>query len=158
VQLRYGWRASFYLFGILGVAWSIVWYAWFRDSPREMPYLVKGRGFSAAALVFSTVPYIVGACANISGGIASDVLVRKLGLKAGRRIVGVLGLGAAATFMTASNELRDQCYRQCVFGRVRISGRILRRLQAAVWGRSSKLGSKLQRVPEQQRRAYDRSA
>jgi MFS family permease len=157
IQPRYGWRASFYLFGILGVAWSIVWYAWFRDSPGEMPavtaaereeigehhhprhremqwglalrsgalwqiaalaacfayantffqswlqtYLVKGRGFTAAALVFSTVPYIVGACANISGGIASDVLVRKLGLKAGRRIVGVLGLGTAALFMAAS--------------------------------------------------------
>jgi ACS family glucarate transporter-like MFS transporter len=37
IQMRYGWRASFYVFGILGVIWSAIWYAWFRDSPREMP-------------------------------------------------------------------------------------------------------------------------
>jgi len=36
IQARYGWRAAFYLFGFLGVAWSVVWYTWFRDSPRQM--------------------------------------------------------------------------------------------------------------------------
>jgi len=157
IQLLYGWRASFWLFGILGVVWSAVWYVWFRDSPREMSgitaaerveigddepprhggipwaqalrsgmfwrvaavgasyvyaigffqswlqtYLVKGRGFTAAALVFSTLPYIVGACANLIGGIASDRLVRKFGLITGRRIVGVSGLGTAAIFMAAT--------------------------------------------------------
>ena len=157
IQLLYGWRASFWLFGILGVVWSVVWYVWFRDSPREMSgitaaereeigddepprhggipwaqalrsgmfwrvaavgasyvyaigffqswlqtYLVKGRGFTAAALVFSTLPYIVGACANLIGGIASDRLVRKFGLITGRRIVGVSGLGTAAIFMAAT--------------------------------------------------------
>ncbi len=33
IQSRYGWRAPFFVFGILGVCWSIAWYAWFRDSP-----------------------------------------------------------------------------------------------------------------------------
>jgi MFS family permease len=65
-------------------------------------YLVKGRGFTAAALVFSTLPYIVGACANLIGGIASDRLVHKFGLIMGRRIVGVAGLGTAAIFMAAT--------------------------------------------------------
>lgn len=157
IQLHYGWRVSFYLFGILGVVWSVVWYLWFRDSPREMSgistieleeigedpppshggmpwatalrspafwrvaaigasyvyvigffqswlqtYLVKGRGFTAAALVFSTLPYIVGACANGIGGIVSDMLVHKYGLTMGRRIVGVSGLGTAAIFMAAT--------------------------------------------------------
>ncbi len=157
IQLHYGWRASFYLFGILGVVWSVIWYVWFRDSPREMSaitaaereeigedsehrhvgipwgqalrsgmfwrvaavgasyvyvigffqswlqtYLVKGRGFTAAALVLSTLPYIVGACANLIGGIVSDRLVRKFGLITGRRIVGVSGLGTAAIFMAAT--------------------------------------------------------
>ena len=37
LQVHYGWRASFYVFGILGVAWSSVWYWWFRDSPAENP-------------------------------------------------------------------------------------------------------------------------
>ena len=157
IQLRYGWRASFYLFGILGAVWSIVWYTWFRDSPSQMPgisaaereeivedpaprhgglawgqalrsgplwriaalgasyvyvigffqswlqtYLVKGRGFTAAALVFSTLPYVVGAAANGIGGIVSDVLVQRFGLTTGRRIVGVSGLGTAAIFMAAT--------------------------------------------------------
>ena len=35
IQIRYGWRASFYVFGVLGVIWAAVWYIWFRDSPAE---------------------------------------------------------------------------------------------------------------------------
>ena len=35
IQIRYGWRASFYIFGMLGLIWAAVWYAWFRDSPSE---------------------------------------------------------------------------------------------------------------------------
>jgi len=44
IQIHYGWRASFYCFGLLGVLWSIAWYAWFRDSPTEKS------GISAAEL------------------------------------------------------------------------------------------------------------
>ena len=35
IQQRYGWRASFYLFGSLGLLWSAIWYAWFRDWPSQ---------------------------------------------------------------------------------------------------------------------------
>ena len=35
IQIRYGWRASFYVFGAVGVIWATVWYIWFRDSPAE---------------------------------------------------------------------------------------------------------------------------
>src|SRR4051812_13719483 len=35
IQIRYGWRASFFVFGAAGLVWSAVWYAWFRDSPEE---------------------------------------------------------------------------------------------------------------------------
>jgi MFS transporter, ACS family, glucarate transporter len=157
IQARYGWQASFFVFGFLGVIWSAVWYAWFRDSPNEMAgitsaereeigteapvghgglpwrralrssafwriaaigacyvyvlaffqswlqtYLVKGRGYTEAALVLSSLPYIVGGCANGLGGLASDWLVERFGLKAGRRMLGVFGLGLAAIFMTAT--------------------------------------------------------
>ena len=35
IQIRYGWRAAFFVFGATGVIWAAVWYAWFRDSPAE---------------------------------------------------------------------------------------------------------------------------
>ena len=37
LQARFGWRASFLLFGLLGVLWAIAWFGWFRDTPAEMP-------------------------------------------------------------------------------------------------------------------------
>ena len=37
IQMRYGWRAAFLVFGAVGLLWAVAWYWWFRDSPREMP-------------------------------------------------------------------------------------------------------------------------
>ena len=37
IQIRYGWRASFFVFGVFGVAWAAAWYGWFRDSPAQKP-------------------------------------------------------------------------------------------------------------------------
>jgi MFS transporter, ACS family, glucarate transporter len=157
IQARYGWRASFYMFGVLGLIWGGLWYAWFRNSPAEMPqvsqaerdeigdfspgtghgiswrialksgnlwrvmatafcyvyalyfyqswfhtYLVKGRGYGENDLWLSSLPYLVGACANGLGGFTSDWLVRAFGLKKGRRISGLVGLGAATLFMVAT--------------------------------------------------------
>jgi len=35
LQMHFGWRASFYLFGAVGVCWSAGWWRWYRNSPRE---------------------------------------------------------------------------------------------------------------------------
>ncbi len=35
VQLRFGWRVSFFLLGAVGVAWCLAWYRWYRDTPQE---------------------------------------------------------------------------------------------------------------------------
>jgi MFS transporter, ACS family, glucarate transporter len=156
IQVHYGWRASFYVFGILGVVWSAVWYRWFRDSPGEkagvsqaeleetrglvakarhrLPwkialgsrnlwtvmavgfcyvytiyffqswfhtYLAKARGYSENDLLLSSLPFLVGAFANWGGGLASTALVRKLGLRRGRRSIGLAGLAAAAVCAVA---------------------------------------------------------
>ena len=156
IQIRYGWRASFYVFGIVGVVWSLVWYGWFRDSPaekagvsetelRETPavvakahrmlpwgiafrsrnfwatmvaalcyvytfnffqswfhtYLVKARGFSEKDLLLSSLPFFLAACANLAGGMASHMLVKRVGLKWGRCSLGVIGLGVSALCTTA---------------------------------------------------------
>ncbi|HYM00279.1 MAG TPA: MFS transporter [Blastocatellia bacterium] len=34
---RYGWRAAFWMFGIVGVVWSIAWFAQYRDRPELDP-------------------------------------------------------------------------------------------------------------------------
>ena len=162
IQARYGWQASFFVFGFLGVIWAAVWYAWFRDSPREMVgisplerqeigedppashsgfpwrptlrsgtlwqitgigvcyvysiaffqswlqiYLVRGHGYTEAALMLSSLPYLVGAVANGVGGLASDWLVQRFGLRSGRRALGVFGLSFAAVFMAATIAATD---------------------------------------------------
>jgi ACS family glucarate transporter-like MFS transporter len=156
IQVHYGWRASFYVFGILGVAWSVIWYRWFRDTPAEKPevslaerketsgliakanhalpwkialrstnlwatmsigacymytlyffqswfhtYLVKARGYSEDDLLLSSLPFLVGAGANLGGGLASNALVKRMGLKWGRRSIGVVGSGTAALSVVA---------------------------------------------------------
>jgi MFS family permease len=155
IQMRYGWRASFYVFGVVGIVWSIVWYIWFRDYPSQkdgvgakeiaeigggtkpgayhgLPwgrvirsvnfwailvmyhtycwgsffylswlhtFLARGRGFSDADLAaLSWLPFVFGGIANLLGGWASDRLVRRLGLKWGRRTIGIVGLGTSTLF------------------------------------------------------------
>jgi sugar phosphate permease len=31
----FGWRAAFYIFGILGIVWATAWYVYYRDTPEE---------------------------------------------------------------------------------------------------------------------------
>ena len=157
IQARYGWRASFYLLGFIGVLWCLAWYWWYRDTPAEkggvtqseieeigvrsfadnhsLPwgialrsanlwailvlafsyvfglyffiswlhtFLVRARGFSEGDLLLSMAPAILGACGNVSGGFVSDALVNRLGLKWGRRSVGLIGLSCAAIFTIAT--------------------------------------------------------
>jgi MFS transporter, ACS family, glucarate transporter len=163
IQIRYGWRASFLVFGVVGVIWAAIWYMWFRDAPAEKPgvslaeltetaslpqrpahgfpwriafgsksilamlgtafcyvyaytffqtwfhtFLVRGRGFSEGSLMLSALPYAVAACANLTGGAASDALVRRLGVKWGRRWLGIAGLGGASLFTLAAMVTRQQ--------------------------------------------------
>ena len=160
IQSRYGWRASFFVFGALGLVWAAVWYLWFRDSPAEkdrvrrsedasaLPskghhfpwrmalrspsvlalsgtafcyvyvynffqtwfhtFLVKGRGFSEESLLLSALPFVVAVCANLGGGAASDALVRKLGLKRGRRALGVASLTCAGLLTIVAMLTRQQ--------------------------------------------------
>ena len=49
IQMRYGWRMSFYVFGAAGIVWAVVWYAWFRDSPEEKRGLPPDPDVVAAA-------------------------------------------------------------------------------------------------------------
>lgn len=167
IQIAYGWRMSFYLFGVIGVIWAAVWYFWYRDYPTEkagvgeeeireiglgssrgahhgLPwgqvlrsgnlwkimvmyhtycwgsyfylswlhtYLQKGRGFTENEMkIYSVLPFVAGAIGNLTGGSVSDILVRRLGLKQGRIIVGSTGLALSGlcmfgTAMTSSKYI-----------------------------------------------------
>jgi ACS family glucarate transporter-like MFS transporter len=169
IQIRYGWRASFYVLGVIGVIWSVAWYRWYRDAPKEKPgvtqaeideigaesfannhdmpwgaalrsanlraillcgfcyvfslyffiswlhtFLVKGRGFTEADLLLSIAPGLLGAAGNLCGGILSDALVRRLGMKWGRRGVGLIGL-SVATLCTVATILTSQKFTTLFF-------------------------------------------
>ena len=65
-------------------------------------FLVKGRGFTEADLLLSIAPGLLGAAGNLCGGILSDALVRRLGMKWGRRGVGFIGLSVATLCTVAT--------------------------------------------------------
>ena len=43
IQMRYGWRASFFVFGAVGAVWAAAWYAGFVTRRAEMPRHQPGR-------------------------------------------------------------------------------------------------------------------
>jgi predicted MFS family arabinose efflux permease len=92
---------------ILGTAFCYVYVynffqTWFHT------FLVKGRGFTEGSLLLSALPYVVAAFTNLAGGAVSDALVRRLGLKKGRRTLGLASLAAAGLFTIAAMVTRQQ--------------------------------------------------
>jgi hypothetical protein len=65
---------------IAGIGVSYVYVLAFFQSWLQT-YLVRDRGYTESALLLSSLPYVVGGMANGIGGLASDSLVRRYGLK-----------------------------------------------------------------------------
>src|SRR5258708_8793358 len=65
---------------------------------RVQIYLCRDRSFSERELLLSTLPFIFGACANVGSGMTSDFLLKRFGLKAARRRVGIIGLASGGFF------------------------------------------------------------
>lgn len=55
-----GWRAAFYILGAVGVIWSIVWYLFYRNQPKEM------RGISAEEIAEAPVSQMETNSAKVS--------------------------------------------------------------------------------------------
>jgi len=73
-------------------------------------FLVKGRGFGENDLILSSLPYIVGAAANLLGGFLTDRAARAFGLRAARAGFGCAALSISALSLigavaTASHTL-----------------------------------------------------
>jgi len=72
-------------------------------------FLIRGRGYTPADLVkFTWLPFVLGGICCFLGGIASDALVKRIGLKWGRRLIGLAGLGAATCFILCATQTRDK--------------------------------------------------
>jgi ACS family glucarate transporter-like MFS transporter len=165
IQQHYGWRASFFVLGLIGVGWVAAWRRGYHDHPSDSPrispseveeigqttgnnkhalpwrsalrsrnlwaillsglsyrygiyffqfwmptYLVSGRGYTETALLLTTWLFAGGAVANVTGGWASDALVKRLGLKAARRIVPFTGLVISALSLTLTIFVAGKYY------------------------------------------------
>lgn len=165
IQQSFGWRTTFYVFGVVGLCWCAWWWLYARDNPREKKgiseqelahigapkvaaahvplrwaqvkgsrnfwmillmyhtycwgsyfylswlhtYLQRGRGFSEDEMkLWSTLPFIFGACGNLIGGFSSDLLCKKYGLKIGRLVIGAGGLALSGFFMLATTQVASK--------------------------------------------------
>ncbi len=151
IAMALGWRATFFVNGIIGVVWVIVCLLWFQNNPSQMKgiteeeknyieknrcitshasriswknilknrsmlalvssffcsqwgmyffiawmpvYLQNGRHFSENTMKFITsIIFVPAIAACLAAGVLSDWLVKKKGLKFGRRSMGMASLG-----------------------------------------------------------------
>ncbi len=41
IQIAYGWRGSFWIFGTLGIIWAAAWWWWYHDDPARQPGITR---------------------------------------------------------------------------------------------------------------------
>ena len=95
--------------------WNIVamygcyaWGSWFYFSWLHT-WLVKGRGFTESEMaIFSALPFVLGALANLAGGFVSDAAVLRFGVRRGRVIVGSTCLAAGACLLMLTALAHDR--------------------------------------------------
>jgi sugar phosphate permease len=63
-------------------------------------YLQEGRGFSENSMKkITALLFVVGIIGFLAGGAAGDLFLKRMGLRKGRRLTGMLGLGACSFFI-----------------------------------------------------------
>jgi sugar phosphate permease len=78
-------------------------------------YLQEGRGFSEnSTKKITSVLFIVGISGFLAGGAAGDWFLKRKGLKKGRRLTGMLGLGACGLLLlmaaiSSNNSITASC-------------------------------------------------
>jgi ACS family glucarate transporter-like MFS transporter len=93
---------------IIAMYFCYAWGSWFFFGWFPV-YLVKAAGFSEAQMgLFTALPFLMGAAGNIAGGFLSDRLVVRVGLKAGRRLVGCVSLTASALLLIAMTATHNK--------------------------------------------------
>jgi predicted MFS family arabinose efflux permease len=83
-------------------------YGWYFYITWLPAYLLRGRGFDLAATGwFAMGPLLAIAAGSVVGGTASDVLVRRFGLRVGLRAPGLVGLPVAALCVLGAVSTTD---------------------------------------------------
>jgi MFS family permease len=83
---------------LMAMYWCYVWGSWFYFSWFPT-YLVRGAGLSEEQMsLFSALPFVLGCCGNLVGGVLSDRLASRYGLKVAR-------CGQAASSLAVSSLL-----------------------------------------------------
>lgn len=95
------------LWALMGMYHCLLYGAYFYMS--WMPkYLQNGRGIPKSELGWMvSLPFVLGMVGCLAGGFASDYLVKKKGLKFGRRYVGMFGLVMAGICMIIGSFTQD---------------------------------------------------
>jgi sugar phosphate permease len=81
-------------------------------------YLQEGRNFSENGMkVITSLLFIAGIAGFVAGGFAGDLSVKKAGLRSGRRIVGMIGLGMCGLLIFLSATiLKNNIAAGCLIG------------------------------------------
>jgi MFS family permease len=105
------WQTLFrsrHLWLIFAMYWCYSWGSWFYFGWFPT-YLTRSAGFSEAEMAWmSALPFLAGTAGNLAGGYLSDRLVKRLGLKNGRRILGSVSLAASAILLVAMSQAQGK--------------------------------------------------
>jgi len=83
-------------------------YGWYFYLTWLPTYLLRARGFELASIGWlAALPLLAIAAGSLAGGAISDVLARRLGLRAGLRLPGLVGLPLAAAAIAAAIRTPD---------------------------------------------------
>jgi ACS family glucarate transporter-like MFS transporter len=86
---------------VVAMYWCYVWASWFYFSWFPT-YLVRGAGFTESEMgLLSALPFLLGCAGNIAGGILSDRLSARHGLKIGRCVLASSSLATSSLLILA---------------------------------------------------------
>jgi MFS transporter, ACS family, glucarate transporter len=93
---------------ILMIMCHLFFYAAYFFTNWSSTYFQEGRGMSEdQAKNFVSLSYFLGAIGCLTGGFLSDWLSKRYGLKIGRRLVAIAGLGSSALFFFLAGSTTD---------------------------------------------------